>query len=421
MLRLAFAHFIRLCRLNISFFILSLVCLTCAFTSFLFIQEFGYYKYTEVIEREQETQVLYFMCSDDTTAQDVYFRLDSDRFFPELSSVTISSDQYAGIDWGESGDWYTPYGRFFRYEEIESGAAAAILGTCYIQSLPQESIDSVWETEIEISGTHFDAIGSHYFHTSADGAVPKELYATQIPAPIVIPLRSFWEEGLAANKLRCVFSAPLTKAQIARLQELLQSYAGIHSVSMPREGNFYAIKVFAEQVVPYTLIIILSMISIGAVILHWLRREFVRYRIYIICGARRSQIAFLLSFAIIMLMTIAFFFAGFIIAGITELAPAGVLAPLPWPFYAAIYGSVLFITLLGVHMKAFPLHISQQDTGRVSERGCCYENDFHCIQTSMEAKVCKSHTDSSNFVFRFFSRTIICIYCRPYGQYARGQ
>ena len=206
MLRLAFAHFIRLCRLNISFFILSLVCLTCAFTSFLFIQEFGYYKYTEVIEREQETQVLYFMCSDDTTAQDVYFRLDSDRFFPELSSVTMSSDQYAGIDWGESGDWYTPYGRFFRYEEIESGAAAAILGTCYIQSLPQESIDSVWETEIEINGTHFDAIGSHYFHTSADGAVPKELYATQIPAPIVIPLRSFWEEGLAANKLRCVFS-----------------------------------------------------------------------------------------------------------------------------------------------------------------------------------------------------------------------
>ena len=56
-----------------------------------------------------------------------------------------------------------------------------------------------------------------------------------------------------------------------------------------------------------------------------------------------------------MLMTIAFFFAGFIIAGITKLAPAGVLAPLPWPFSAAIYGSVLFITLLGVHTKAFPL------------------------------------------------------------------
>mgnify|MGYP000791555899 FL=1 len=59
MLRLAFAHFIRLCRLNISFFILSLVCLTCAFTSFLFIQEFGYYKYTEVLEREQELSLIH--------------------------------------------------------------------------------------------------------------------------------------------------------------------------------------------------------------------------------------------------------------------------------------------------------------------------------------------------------------------------
>lgn len=364
MLRLAFINFFRLCRLNASFTILSLVCLVCAFTSFLFIQEYGYYKYAEVVERDQETQVLYFMCSDDTTVKAVYAELDDSNVFPELSSVTISNEQYAGIDWGVSGSWYTPYGRFFTREEVEQGAAVAILGTGYLKSLPPERLDTIWETGIEINGFHFEAIGSHYFNLAVDGTVPQEMYETQVPAPILIPLPAFWESGLTANKMRCVFAEPLTETEITAIAELLQSYGDIYFMSLPKEGNYYAIQVFLSQVTPYTFIILLSLISIGAVVLHWLRREFVRYRIYLICGARRGQIAFLLSIAITLLVTIAFLFASFIITQVTKFAPDGVLLPLPWQFHAALYAGVLLIALLVVNLKAFPLIFR----GRVLEK-----------------------------------------------------
>lgn len=52
------------------------------------------------------------MCSEEATAQDVYHALCGGDF-PEIASVTASGEWYAGIDWGEGADWYTPYGRFF--------------------------------------------------------------------------------------------------------------------------------------------------------------------------------------------------------------------------------------------------------------------------------------------------------------------
>ena len=354
MLRLAVTNFFRLCRRNAAFSLLSFACLACAFASFIFIQEFGYYKYVEIVERDRETQTLFFMCSEEATAQDVYHALCGGDF-PEIASVTASGEWYAGVDWGEGAEWYTPYGRFFTREEVERGAAVALLGTGYIGSLPPEQIDTIWETGIEINGRHFDAIGSHYFNLSLEGAVPAELRATEVPAPILIPLRAFWESGLAADKLRCVFAVPLTEEQIAKIDALLRTYADIHSVSLPTTGNYYAVAVYLNQVLPYTLIILLSLISTAAVLLHWLRREFVRYRIYLICGARRSQIVCLLSVAIALLVTAAYLFAGALLALVTRVAPAGALLRLPWRFHAAIYAGMLLLALLAVNCKALPL------------------------------------------------------------------
>ena len=176
-----------------------------------------------------------------------------------------------------------------------------------------------------------------------------------MPAPILIPLRAFWESGLAADKLRCVFAAPLTEEQIAKIDALLRTYGDIHSVSLPTTGNYYAVAVYLNQVLPYTLIILLSLISTAAVLLHWLRREFVRYRIYLICGARRSQIVCLLSVAIALLVTAAYLFAGALLALVTRVAPAGALLRLPWRFHAAIYAGMLLLALLAVNCKALPL------------------------------------------------------------------
>ena len=206
MLRLAFVNFFRLCRRNASFTILSLVCLTCAFISFLYTQEYGYCRYVEIVEREKETQTLFFKCSDETTVKDIYAELDDDGgVFPKLSSVTASNELYAGIDWGVSESWYTPYGRFFTREEMENGAAVAILGIGYLKLLPQERLDTVWETGIEINGVHFEAIGNHYFGLNVDG-FPRKRKRPRCRRLSSCPWRPSGKAGLRPT--RCAASLP---------------------------------------------------------------------------------------------------------------------------------------------------------------------------------------------------------------------
>ena len=158
------------------------------------------------------------------------------------------------------------------------------------------------------------------------------------------------------DKLRCVFAAPLTEEQIAKIDALLRTYADIHSVSLPTTGNYYAVAVYLNQVLPYTLIILLSLISTAAVLLHWLRREFVRYRIYLICGARRPQIVCLLvgrhRAARHGRVPVCRRAAR---AGHKGRAGGRAAAPAPWRFHAAIYAGMLLLALLAVNCKALPL------------------------------------------------------------------
>lgn len=295
------------------------------------------------------------MCEDDATVLNILSELKDEAVFPKLSSITVSNEQYAGIDWGNGEKWYTPYGRFFRYEEIKSGSHVAIIGTCYLKSLPLDSIDSIWKTGIDIDGTHFETIGSHYFRLDDNGCVPKEILDTQVPSPVIIPLMAFLDIQIPANKLRCVFADQPTEEQIIQIEKMLQQYITVKHVVLPKTGNYHAIQVYINQALPYTLVIFLSIISITNVVLHWLRREFERYRIYLICGAKRWQLVFLLSFTIAVLTLICFFAAELCITGINMIVPTGTISPLPWQFLAASFSGILFILLFVVNVKASPL------------------------------------------------------------------
>ena len=97
------------------------------------------------------------------------------------------------------------------------------------------------------------------------------------------------------------------------------------------------------------------MLFRSSVIFCWLRKELKRYKIYLICGAKRIQIAALLSWHIGFLVTIAYgaaFLIALVLSGVT---PREIFMPLPWTFYIVIYAASLLLIQIAVHIKALPV------------------------------------------------------------------
>lgn len=237
-------------------------------------------------------------------------------------------------------------------DEMEAGAKAAILSTGYIGQLPFEEMDSLWESGIEVGGVPYKIVGNYYLET-AD--VPEEVYRTEpLCAPIVIPLKTFWDGGFSASRFRCEFTAPVTAEQRALLANLLQRYDEIHSLSLPETSNRHTFVSYVGGMASSTLIVLMALVSCMNIVLYWLRREFERYRIYRICGAGRGQILFLLLFQILFLITLAYLCAYGIARMLVSLMPAGIVLPLPGILYAGIYLALLLFIGAVALIKAYP-------------------------------------------------------------------
>ncbi len=355
MFRLAFRNFAHLCRANVSFFLLSTACLFCAFAGLLFIQERGYYVYQERVEAEQNSQLLYFKSDDSNAIERIYSILSNDPELPDMKNATLSDGKYAGVLWTQDSEvWYTPFGRFFNTEEMHSGAYVAILGTSYLSQYPSDAISAFWETGVTIDGVKFDAIGNYFFNWTEEN-IPDDIYQFQlISAPITIPLRTYIHMGFSAKSFRCVFARPLTSAQIDHIKDIMDNFS-VHSVSLPELSDNEAIRTYIAELSPYALVIILSLINITSVIVYWLRKEFRRYTIYLICGAQYKQIILLQSINVFLLVTIAYFFAYFAVVGLTIVVPDGILSHLPWRIHTLMYIGALFFTLLLINIRSIPI------------------------------------------------------------------
>ena len=323
--------------------------------SILYIQQHAYSVYKDAVSTWKETKTLYFSCKDPAAVHHIAAELSDSPSLPKAAVISVSGGQYCGLYWDRSQKedvWHTPYGRFFTMDEMEAGAKAAILSTGYIGQLPFEEMDSLWVSGIEVGGVPYKIVGNYYLET-AD--VPEEVYRTEpLCAPIVIPLKTFWDGGFSASRFRCEFTAPVTAEQRALLANLLQRYDEIHSLSLPETSNRHTFVSYVGGMASSTLIVLMALVSCMNIVLYWLRREFERYRIYRICGAGRGQIVFLLLFQILFLITLAYLCAYGIARMLVSLMPAGIVLPLPGILYAGIYLALLLFIGAVALIKAYP-------------------------------------------------------------------
>ena len=341
----------RSCRILLSV----INCLISVLVSILYIQQHAYSVYKDAVSTWKETKTLYFSCKDPAAVHPIAAELSDSPSLPKAAVISVSGGQYCGLYWDRSQKedvWHTPYGRFFTMDEMEAGAKAAILSTGYIGQLPFEEMDSLWESGIEVGGVPYKIVGNYYLET-AD--VPEEVYRTEpLCAPIVIPLKTFWDGGFSASRFRCEFTAPVTAEQRALLANLLQRYDEIHSLSLPETSNRHTFVSYVGGMASSTLIVLMALVSCMNIVLYWLRREFERYRIYRICGAGRGQIVFLLLFQILFLITLAYLCAYGIARMLVSRMPAGIVLPLPGILYAGIYLALLLFIGAVALIMAYP-------------------------------------------------------------------
>lgn len=221
----------------------------------------------------------------------------------------------------------------------------------YIRQLPKEQIDRIWEDGIRVNGEAFHPVGSYEDWEDYQ----EEDYQTEIlPNPISIPIETFFELGIAANRLRAVFTRPLTNAQITSLDRLIRTFQSVELYLLPKTRNENALKKYAATTMQYAIILILSLISIASIVLYWLRKEFPRYKIYMIYGARSGQIVFFISTNVFLLVTLSYACACILIYMITHIIPDGLIAALPLGLYVLIYMLIMFFCLVVVNIKAAP-------------------------------------------------------------------
>lgn len=314
--------------------------------------------YTVNVESYLDTQVLYLTSNDTNTIQSLYAKLENDTVLPQMEIVTVSDENYEGLYWDREFNekfLYTPYGRSFNAEEMNSGAAVALLGTDYLSNIPQENLDTIWDTGIDISGIHFDVVGNYFFDLPKESITESFYNDTAVQTTITIPLKTYFDIGLVPTRFRCVFSQPLTEAQLTHLSDFLQSFNNIQSLSLPTLYEVNAVDSYINGITTYIVVLILSLLSTISVILYWLRKEFARYRIYLICGAKGRQIAFFISLNIALLVTATYICAYFAVFGLTQVIPSEMVSALPWQFYILIYIGVMIFTLLAVNIRAIPI------------------------------------------------------------------
>ncbi len=354
MIYIALRSFKNLFRTYSSYFILTFTCMTCIFISILFIQERGYRSYIDSASVYDSSQVLYFECNDPATIENIYNELKNNSSLPPFGVVTLSNETYSGVYWDvtlKKEVWHTPCGRFFTMEEMNSGANVVLLGTSYISSLPFEQMDRVWETGIIVNERPFKAVGNYYYdypsELSSDTA-----YSTPFPTSITLPLNAFLDIHLVPSRFRCIFSSLLLPEQVEHINHVINAHHNIDNLSLPLTNQNQAIHDYINTVTASTFIIILALMSLIDVLIHWLKRDFPRYRVYMICGAHNIQIVVMLLINAFILVTMAYLCASCLTIFFTHFVSNELIHPLPWGLHIMIYFALLSFTLIIICIRS---------------------------------------------------------------------
>ena len=307
--RLAIRDLFRMARLRTGLFLLSVICLFCAFLSILLLEEKAYAEYLDELRNNPFDRTLYVHGDSEeirslwTTVQ----KFDS----PEIEAATISNQTISGMYYATSINptpYHTPYGRLFSEEEMASGARVVLLGTHYLSKLTISELENIWKIPFEIEQNTYIPIGSYYDLGSID-ASEDDGSDLLLPTQIAMPLQTFLENNLSGNRLRIVFSRQLNAKEYRALQQILSSFSNNVTIQYPGYVQQSAFRNMIGTFFEYWAFLLLVLIGTAGVLYDFLKTELSRDRVYFMCGAKKSLLYRMLTLQVTIIAFLTFAFA----------------------------------------------------------------------------------------------------------------
>ena len=357
MIKRTLRSFVQLCQNNKALSFITVISIVCTIAAFLLIQEVTYHTALSVTE-DAITRKFSLSSKNDEILWEAYEKLTSSDEFPDISVLTLANVDYAGVYWNyETNEktYYTPYGRFFTEQEMNDGKNVILLGSSMINRIiaDQKNKNEIWENPVHIKGETLIPIGSYYTlglpgSTKVDD---RSLVMRAFAAYTTMPLNTFRRLELQPEALYCEFASPLTETQITLLQEFVDSLNGVENVSIPISGQEAIIKTYVSRW-PTAILVLVGLLLTIQVLIHWLRSEFERFRIWLICGAKRKHILFRLFLEVFLIITLSFLLALGINTIVLTLMPDTVITALPPLLTAAVYVLFLVFVLIAVQIRS---------------------------------------------------------------------
>ena len=102
------------------------------------------------------------------------------------------------------------------------------------------------------------------------------------------------DAGYEIYAFEIIFEQPLNEEQKNNFEETLYKYFGNNTIIKPVEtGNNNIIQI-KEELIKYELIILLALINILALFVYWVDKNWRKFTIYKLCGAKNIDIYFLI-------------------------------------------------------------------------------------------------------------------------------
>lgn len=165
----------------------------------------------------------------------------------------------------------------------------------YYSEMAQESIYSI-NKEIGISGKKYiisaiDKIqlNNRIYEDCNTNQYYTNDYETHLN-PVAIPYTTFLMNDYDIYGIEIIFNSPLTSDQRDSFEQILEQFFGNNTIIKPLTTGNHSIKDIKEELIKYSIIILLALINIMALFSYWIDKNWRKYMIYRLCGAKNSII-----------------------------------------------------------------------------------------------------------------------------------
>ena len=112
--------------------------------------------------------------------------------------------------------------------------------------------------------------------------------------PMAIPYTTFMDAEYEIYAFEIIFEHPLSEEQKNNFEETLSKYFGDNTIIKPFETVSNNITKIKGELIKYELIILLALINILALFVYWINKNWRKFTIYKLCGAKNIDIYFLI-------------------------------------------------------------------------------------------------------------------------------